>query len=192
MKQNRRKWRGGPLRRAAALFLGGCLAAAGFFAWRQYHAPPSPADTVSGLLRALQKGDVDRADGFANAPLGFQSGNARATALYRELFGAMRYVIADAAVTDDRAQVTISVTIADMESLLAGASYQMLTRSLAGDASDDAAFYQLLAEALQSGRAPPATHTVPVFLLWEEETWRVDVAASDAFLAAISGGIGPF
>lgn len=190
--KQRRKSRG---RRGVVLLLTALLLAVAVAApplWRRYRPAPSPAAAVSGLLGALKRGDIERASSYTLEGLGLRTDNCRARALYKEMYATLRYVVADSAVSGDRAQVTVSVTMVDMDAVLTGASQELLSRSLTGEAADQKKFYRMLTEAIHAGSAPPATYTVPVLLVRQESGWRVEIAASNSFLLAITGGIGPF
>lgn len=155
-------------------------------------AASTPEKAVVHLLGAMQDGNHARAEAYTATALGVGGDNRRIKKLYNAMWEQMRYVVADTLIDEDRqtAQVIVSVTIVDMELLLAETSQQMLQESLGRRGWSERSYYKYLLQRVEGGECETMTTIATAHLRKTADGWRVDMENSKDFFLAITGDLG--
>lgn len=150
---------------------------------------PAPERVVIRTMDALSAGKITKAESYMATSLGVDYKGLGAKKFYKAMFSTITYTIASSTVEEERAQVILSVTMVDMDTLLTKTSLELLGEGLTGGKERNKKLYALLRDAILSGDVPYTTSLIPVYLIHQEGKWLVDLASSGDFASAITGGL---
>lgn len=156
---------------------------------------PAPERALDRMLAKLAAGDVKAAGKHTlDGALNIDHSDRRAAKIYKPLFRSIRYTVNSSQTDGDYAAVRVTVTVVDMEALLAEASLEMMQNILGGNSPawsfGNEKYYGLVAGKLEEGAYESITFDVTAYMVRSEGAWKVDMAGSGDFADAIAGGYG--
>ena len=168
---------------ALILFLCGLLCACSL--------TPAPERDLDKLLGCLAGGKISKAEGYVyEGTLNINTKNKYAKSFYTALFSTISYSISGSTVDGDSAEVLVSVTMIDMETLMLDASLETLESTFSGESDDRVRYYKLLVEKIKAGEVSYITNSVVAYMVRDSGRWKVYMSGSGSFADAVTGGMG--
>ena len=136
----------------------------------------------SGNIRAAERLTLERSLNL----------DRRASALYRPLFGSIRFGISDVVVEGGVARVDIAVQAIDLNWLMNDVSAEVTRIMLTAgpQRTSRELFYILLQDRLRSPDLPTFNFSATARLVRVGGRWRIDLRGSEGLADAITGGMG--
>lgn len=170
------------------------IATAALLLWTFIHwESTAPERALRRMMNALQNTDISKAERYTTHGLGLDPSTRQAKKLYKAMYKNMRYAIAEVTIDGERATALLTVTMVDLDAILADASLETLSQSLSSRWwSRGGKFHAALRERVEADDAPHETSTVAVSLICIDGKWKVDTEKNSSLLKAVTGGLGPF
>jgi len=141
------------------------------------------------MLSHLVNGKISRAEDYVfEGTLHINTKDKKAKSFYTSLFASITYIVSGSTITDNTAEVTVSVTMIDMQTLMAYASLDALKDTFGESSNGAIKYYKVITEKIDTGEVLFETNVVTVYMIKDGGKWKVNMTNSSKFADAITGG----